>query len=457
MEHATEHKKLPSSHPMFVVLGNRNLRLLWIGEGISVLGSQFYLIAMPWLVLQLTGDPFKMGTVLALAGIPRALFILIGGALTDRFSPRRLMLVSTSVRMIVLGLLSMLVLTGSVDIWVLYLLSLTFGLADAFFFPAQAAILPRIVEVEYLLAGNSIVQGTSQLSIAVGPALAGGLIAMFSSPPEIASSVGGIGHNAAEIMGIGLAFGINTIAFLISLITIWMIRVRHTEEQAEKTEKRSRIISSIVQGVVYVFKDKTLRLLLLVTATAHFFMEGPLFIGIPVLADSRYLEGAVAFGVIMSSFGAGMLLGIILAGTLPKLPAESMGMVLLTILSLSGVGLILLGFAPSTLMAAPIVLVMGGAQGFVVIQYVSWIQGTTPEHLLGRIFSLLQFASIGLIPVSQTVSGALIKLNTTGLFVVAGILLTLIIGLVAIRPEMRAMGLETKESVSSKKSPDPIY
>jgi len=78
---------LPPSHPIRIVLGIRNLRLLWIGEGISVLGSQFYIIAMPWLVLKLTDDPFKMGTVLALAGIPRAFFMLLGGALTDRFSP----------------------------------------------------------------------------------------------------------------------------------------------------------------------------------------------------------------------------------------------------------------------------------------------------------------------------------------------------------------------------------
>ena len=75
-------------HSMMVVLRNRNLRLLWIGEGFSVLGSQFYMIALPWLVLKLTGDPFQMGFVLALAGIPRALFMLIGGALTDRFSPK---------------------------------------------------------------------------------------------------------------------------------------------------------------------------------------------------------------------------------------------------------------------------------------------------------------------------------------------------------------------------------
>ncbi len=73
-------------------LSVRNFRLLWIGEGISLLGDQFYMIALPWLVLQLTGSALALGTVMALAGIPRALFVLVGGAFVDRFSPRSVMI-----------------------------------------------------------------------------------------------------------------------------------------------------------------------------------------------------------------------------------------------------------------------------------------------------------------------------------------------------------------------------
>src|SRR5258708_27683531 len=68
-------------------LSVRNFRLLWIGESISLLGDQFYMIALPWLVLQLTGSALALGTAMALASIPRALFMLIGGAFVDRFSP----------------------------------------------------------------------------------------------------------------------------------------------------------------------------------------------------------------------------------------------------------------------------------------------------------------------------------------------------------------------------------
>src|SRR5215470_10467588 len=86
-------------------LGVRNFRLLWIGEGISLLGDQFYLIALPWLVLQLTGSALALGTILALASIPRAIFMLIGGAFVDRYSPRSVMIWSNAARFVLTGAL----------------------------------------------------------------------------------------------------------------------------------------------------------------------------------------------------------------------------------------------------------------------------------------------------------------------------------------------------------------
>src|SRR4051794_2890802 len=101
-------------------LSVRNFRLLWIGEGISLLGDQFYMIALPWLVLQLTGSALALGTVMALAGIPRALFMLVGGVLVDRFSPRSVMAASNFARLVLVALLSALVLTNNIRIELLY-------------------------------------------------------------------------------------------------------------------------------------------------------------------------------------------------------------------------------------------------------------------------------------------------------------------------------------------------
>ena len=146
------------------VLKIRNFRLLWIGEGISLLGDQFYMIALPWLVLSLTGNALAVGTVMAMAGIPRALFMLVGGALTDRFTPRKLMINSNLVRMVLTGLLAALVATNLIQIWMLYALALFFGLADAFFFPAQTLIVPQLVDKDQLQQGNAVIQGTVRRS-----------------------------------------------------------------------------------------------------------------------------------------------------------------------------------------------------------------------------------------------------------------------------------------------------
>ena len=87
----------------------RDFRLLFAGEGISLIGDQFYFIALPWLVLQLTSDAAVLGIVVALQGIPRAAFMLVGGAVTDRFSPRKVMMGSNLARLGLVTLLAALV------------------------------------------------------------------------------------------------------------------------------------------------------------------------------------------------------------------------------------------------------------------------------------------------------------------------------------------------------------
>ncbi len=186
--------------PLQRVMRQRNFRLLWIGEGISLLGDQFYMIALPWLVLKMTGDALAVGGVLAVAGIPRALFMLIGGAFTDRFSPRTVMLGSNLCRMIIVALLTALVIAGSTNLWTLYVLTLIFGVVDAFFFPAQSSVIPQIVDKENLQIGNSIIQGTAQLSRFAGPILAGSLIALLGG--RSAAPVSGAEYTP-DLMGIG--------------------------------------------------------------------------------------------------------------------------------------------------------------------------------------------------------------------------------------------------------------
>ncbi len=413
------------------VLRLRNFKLLWLGEAVSLIGDQFYLIALPWLVLQMTGDALAVGAVLALAGIPRAIFMLVGGALTDRFSPRVIMLVSNILRLGLISLLAVLVIGGIIQLWMLYIFALLFGLADAFFYPAQSSIVPQIVAEKDLQTGNAIVQGTAQLSLFLGPVLAGGMIALFA----------GRASDTASLRGIGLALVVDAATFLISAVTLWFIKLPRPSTN-EKANPAESVLSAIKEGLIYVWQDETLRIFFLVVAAISTLLSGVFAVGIPVLVNTRFVEGAVALGLIMSAFGAGSLLGTGLAGLLPKPAQGHLGTILLLGTAVMGLALISFAFVHSLPLAILTSLVNGIADGYVVIMFITWLQLRTPEAMLGRMMGLLMFASVGLAPVATAVTGALLDLNLTGVFLGAGILLLGIVLLALSNPTVRAMSAQ---------------
>ncbi len=415
-------------------LSVRDFRLLWIGESISLLGDQFTIIAFPWLVLQLTGNALILGTVMALMGIPRALFMLIGGALVDRFTPRGVMLSTNIARLILVALLAILTLSGTLQVWMLYVLALAFGTADAFYFPGQSAIVPQILEKDQLQMGNTIVQGTATLSQSIGPVIAGGLIAL----------VGGTAAAAADALpsmtGIGAAFAIDALTFLASVFMLWLMR---PSRAAVSEQPSGGVIRAIRDGMAYMWKIKSLRLIFVLVLATNFFVMGPIMVGIPVLSD-HLPEGAAAYGVIMSAFGGGALAGIILSGVLPRLKPARMGTILLVVQAFMGIAMALLPFAGSMIIAAVLSLIMGAVNGYVNISFFTWLQKRVPENLMGRVMSLIMFASVGLTPISTALSGALINTNMTVLFVGAGIMMALVTLYAISSKAMRQMGLETE-------------
>ncbi len=429
--------------PLQRVLRQRNFRLLWIGEGISLLGDQFYMIALPWLVLKMTGDALAVGGVLAVAAIPRALFMLIGGAFTDRFSPRMVMLGSNLFRMIIVTLLTALVIAGSIHLWMLYVLTLIFGVVDAFFFPAQSSVIPQIVDKENLQVGNSIIQGTAQLSRFAGPILAGSLIALLGGR-SVAPATEAV--YTPDLMGIGFALGFDALTFFISVMTLWRMRIVKSSGDFRNTHQKESVWSAIRVGLFGVWNDIELRTFFLVTMAINVLINGPILVGIPVLADTRFPEGAAAFGILMSAYGGGNLMGTILAGVLPTPRTKSMGSRLLVIISVLGVGVTLLGLTSSISLAVVIGLAMGVSNGYVTIIFITWLQSRTPLSTLGRLMSLLMFAVIGLNPISMSLSGFFMRLDPTATFVGAGVLMTVIVLLAALNPEVRKMKMSVSEA-----------
>ena len=138
---------------------NRNFIWTMSGAAISILGDQFTLIALPWLVLKMTGDTFALGIVLALMGIPRALLLLIGGALVDRYSPKSVMMLTKYINTALLGLLTLLIFQGNLQLWMVNVLAFCLGISTAFSIPSGMAMMPRVVDEAHLPAANSMILG----------------------------------------------------------------------------------------------------------------------------------------------------------------------------------------------------------------------------------------------------------------------------------------------------------
>jgi hypothetical protein len=129
-------------------------------------------------------------------------------------------------------------------------------------------------------------------------------------------------------------------------------------------------------------------------------INGPFDVVIPVLSATRFAGGAVAFGIIMSAFGGGALLGMVLAGILPKPPARYIISMILVVISSMGIAWALLGMVTSTLIAAQLALALGTANGYIEIMLITWVQKRTPLQMQGRMMSLAMFVTMGLTPVS---------------------------------------------------------
>ena len=426
------------------LLRMRNFRLLWGAGALSAIGDQFDLIAFPWLVLLITGDPLAVGAVIAVGGIPTVFFMLLGGSLADRFSPRAIMQVSNILRIGLSAGLATLILTGLTELWLIYLFALLKGIADSFHYPAQLAIVPDIVPTERLRQSNAIIQTTADLGGFVGPMFAGGLIAFLgtgdgSASPGMASFLGQQEAAGANLTGVGLAFAAVGLVIVFSSLLLALIRLeRHGRESADRETKDVGIFKSIGEGIRFVRADAAIFTMFLLIVGIELMVEGPVIVGLPVLANTKLAEGALALGVVLSTFAGGSLLGSILAGTLPA-PRRRFGPILVVLFAVSGLLLMPLGFLASMWIAAALALVIGVAEGYAGIMFMTWLQARTPRKLMGRVMSLLMISAVGLSPLSHAVSGALLKLSLEWVFVGAGALLALLCLAAIFRREVRSM------------------
>ncbi|HVO70137.1 MAG TPA: MFS transporter [Aggregatilineaceae bacterium] len=407
----------PDRPPKVRPLANRNFRLLWIGESVSLFGDQFYLIALPWLVFQLTGSALVFGTLLMVAGIPRAVFMLYGGVVTDRFSARTVMIVSNWLRLALTVLLLLLVAGQVVHVGLLFVIEFGFGLVDAFFYPAYRAVIPLIVEPDGLQASNALHQGTSQLVQTAGPAIAGEMV---------------------RRVGVVVSFAFDAFTFLFTSIMLLMMSpaaLPRQEAHPEGMQKRRRALDEIGALLTYVRHDAFLSRLILVVATINLVFAGPLIVGAATLGKVRFsVEGSAAFGAMLSTFSVGSMIGALASASVRS---RWIGVISLLLLAVQGLLMVGLAFAPTLLIACIIMALMGLGAGFGSVSLITLTQKRVAKEMMGRFMSLIALAEVGLVPISNALAGILADANVALMYVLGGTLLTLTTLLALMSPTMR--------------------
>jgi MFS family permease len=399
-------KSVAPTHP----LRNPHFLLWWIGATTSLLGDQFYVVALPWIVLQMTGSGVAMGTVAMCAGIPRAVLMLMGGAISDRMSPRKVLMATASARTMLVAAIGFLFWSNTLQLWHLYVLASAFGVADAFAMPTPGPLLRSLVPPEQLPAANSVWQSSALMAGIVGPAPAGAI---------------------TKSLGAAWAFFLDAFSFLFVIAALW--KLPDPPRAPSTTLQKPSVWSSVSEGLKYVNNDVPLRSLILLAAVLNFCLAGPLSVGLAYLAKGRFSSPG-AFGGWISSVAAGTLAGMLLAGVFKS---RRRGLFLLGTSGLLGIAMACMGLLPGFWPVASVLGVMGCLSGFINVQLQVWLQQRVDRAVLGRVSSVLMLSAFGLMPLSMAAAGVAVTWSAAGMFAIAGGAVALVAALGALQRSVR--------------------
>ncbi len=369
----------------FESLGIRDYRLLWLGQVSTSMGQWMDQFTRAWLIYEITGSPFQLGAVTAARGLPLLLFGILAGAFADR-SGRKMQLVVAQVVNGVLNFgLAVLVLTGQVQEWHVYVSAFLAGSVQAFQQPARQTLISDLVPENRLLNALALNSAALNGSRMIGPAIAGIVI----------SQVGTGGSYMLQ-------------AFMYAFATIWtfQLRIPQRVEQFDESGapiRRLPFVQSIGEGLAFVAKEPNIRAqLLLGLGPLTFAMS---YTALMPLIAIEVLHGQAALGgTLLSSIGIGALAGALVVASMKR----STGYGLSVVLGALAFSAALFAFASSNVVWLS--LVLGVVLGLFSVTYTtqnqSLLQVMSPRALRGRVMSIY-LLNRGLVPVGALVAGLL--------------------------------------------------
>jgi MFS family permease len=362
---------LPSKYPAAIrSLRHRNFRLFFGGQLISLIGTWMQSLAQAWLVYRLTGSAAQLGLVSFCGQIPVFLFATIGGSVADRFPRHRIVIATQTSAMILAGILAALTLTGVVQVWEIFVLAFCLGVVNAFDIPARQAFVVEMVGKEDLM--NAIAINSSMFNSAriLGPAIAGALVA---------------------IIGEGWCFFANSVSYL--AVIAGLLAMKLTPRRGGAAAARGLL--HLAGGFSYAWTTTPIRALLLLMGLISF-TGMPYATLMPVFAGSILHGGSKALGLLMSSAGAGALLGALTLALRRGLKGLGRGAGFAAILF--GLGLIAFSFSRTMWLSMALLVPVGFGMMTQMASSNTLIQMMVPDHLRGRVMAIYSMMFMGMAP-----------------------------------------------------------
>ncbi|OJU84417.1 MAG: MFS transporter [Solirubrobacterales bacterium 70-9] len=361
---------------IFAALSVRNFRLYFGGQAVSLVGTWMQSVALVWLVLELTGSGTLLGVVVAVQFLPVLVFGAYAGLVVDRVGKRRLLLLTQSAMAALALALGLLTVSGAMTLSLVFVFAVLFGLVNAFDNPARQAFVIEMVGDDRLQNAVSLNSAMVNASRAVGPAVAGGLIA---------------------IVGVGVCFLINAGSFLAVLLALGAMRV----DELRPSEPVPREAGQLREGLRYVRLTPglfvPLLMMALVGTLAYEFQ-----VVLPLFARETLHGGAETFGLMTAAMGIGAV-----GGGLYVASRDSVGLLPLTVaVAAFGVTILVTALAPTLAVAMMLLVATGFASTYFLAGGNSTLQLTSDPRHRGRVMALWSVTFLGSTPVGGPIVGA---------------------------------------------------
>lgn len=402
----------------FRALRNKKFAFLLFGQTLSRIGDFLFQIAIAWWVLEKTGSATAMSTVLVFSVLPMLLFVLIGGVVVDRM-PRGILLFSSDIaRCVIMVVGAGLAYTDQLQLWEIYIISLLFGFADAFFMPAYTALIQQIISEEDLPSANSINSLSMQFGRVAGPAI-GGLIVGFG--------------------GTATAFGFNAISFLIGALTVIpLLNVPMPAREGETESSFKNFLADLRDGFATIFSTPVLWVAIIVFAFTNITLGGPYNIAMPFLVQQELGGDEKMLGFIYSIFPIGYAIASLAMGSFQKFHYRGIIFSLCGVVAGLGLGVFGLKLALPLLVVAA--LLNGAALEIDSLIWTNIMQEKVPPEKMGRVSSVDTLGSYVLLPIGFAFTGWLIETTNVNLvFLIAGGLTAIISLLPLLHPVIRRL------------------